>query len=63
VALADAAGVGDGIEKLSYHLDAASPDYLGLAVYSKVHAPAQFWINIAGSPVASNTVYLPIVIK
>ena len=59
VALADATGVGDGVEKLSYHLDSLSPDVLGLAVYSKVQAPTQFWINIAGS----YTVYLPIVIR
>jgi hypothetical protein len=63
VALADAAGVSDGIEKLSYHLDSSSPDVLGLAVYSKVRAPAQFWINIAGSSVSTNTVYLPLITK
>jgi hypothetical protein len=63
VALADTAGVGDGVEKLSYNLDSSSPDVLGLAVYSKVRAPAQFWINIADSPASTDTVYLPIITK
>jgi hypothetical protein len=59
VASADAYGTGNSVEKLTYTHSSASSDYLGLAVYSKAHASASFWVHLEN---VSN-VYLPIIMK
>lgn len=55
---ADAYGVGYGVEQLTYRLPSSSFDWLGLVVYSKAEAPAQFYVLVEDL-----NVYLPALLK
>jgi hypothetical protein len=63
VATADVYGTGTGVERLTYTYNAGAFDYLGLVVYSKLRAPASFYVSLQMSANLPPSVYLPIVVK
>jgi hypothetical protein len=64
VATADAYGPGSAVETLSYLHASDTYDYLGLVVYSKMHAGARFWIYLGDPAQASlHFLYMPLILK
>jgi hypothetical protein len=63
VAIADAYGTGTGVERLNYTYNAGAFDFLGLVVYSKLRAPASFYVSLQMSANLPPSMYLPIIMK